>query len=178
MRFGAVTLPPGYWGGGDGRTPRIWLLEVERGAIRTLREHYPGPFQTHQAWLWDGSAMCYHGRGKEGEYFGLATSDGELLWERTFSRAVHYGHNTPDARRPALIIDGQFSQDRLQWLYYDDADAREPKLEPICLHATEWRSLPGQYSHPHPLTDVSGRWISFTAARGGRSDVYVVDTED
>ena len=150
-----LDLPPGYWISSDDKTTRIWLLDVKEGSIRPLREHYPAPFQTHQAWLWDGSAMCYHGPAEEGEYFGLATPDGELLWERTFSQAVYYGHNTPDACKPALIIDGQFSQDKLQWLYYDDPDAPEPKLEPICRHDTEWQSLPGQYSHPHPLTDIS-----------------------
>ena len=39
----------------------------------------------------------------------------------------------------------------------------------------EWKSLPGQYSHPHPLTDPGGQWISFTSARDGPSDVFVVD---
>ena len=56
--------------------------------------------------------------------------------------------------------------------------AEAPALEPICAHGTDWGSLPGQYSHPHPLGDPSGRWVSFTSARDGRSDVYVVDVGD
>ena len=171
-----LDLPPRYWGGGDGKTPRIWLLDIGRRTIRPLRDKYPGAFQTHQAWLWDGSAMCYHGGAQGGgEYCGIAAVSGELLWERVFTETKFYGHNTPDPRRPALIIDGTFSRDKLQWLYYDDSPEEAPKLEPICVHGTEWKSIPGQYSHPHPLTDASGRWISFTAAHGGRSDVYVVD---
>ena len=102
------------------------------------------------------------------------TPGGETVWEHVFPDADFYGHLTPDAKRPALILDGDFSRDLLQWLYYDEAT---PRLEPICRHATDWRCIPGQYSHPHPLTDASGRWISFTSARNGRSDVYVVDTK-
>ena len=172
-----LDLAPGYWCGSDGKTPRIRLLDLTTGKARPLKKNYPGPFQVHQAWLWDGSGLAYHGplRGG-GEYVGIAAADGGTLWERTYPRAGAYGHLTPDAKRPALILDGLSFSDRLSWLYYDeDGPDGGAKLEPICLHATEWGSLPGQYSHPHPLTDASGRWISFTAAGGGRSDVYVVD---
>ncbi|MFC1451819.1 hypothetical protein ACFLSJ_00570 [Verrucomicrobiota bacterium] len=173
-----LDLPPGYWGGSDGHTPRIWLLDIATGKVRPLREEYPGPFQTHQAWLWDGSALCYHGHASTGgEYCGIAATDGRVVWEEVFPGAFAYGHNTPDARRKALIIDGMFSTDTLHWLYWQGSTGEEPVLEPICVHGTEWKSLPGQYSHPHPLTDASGNWISFSSARGGRSDVYVVSVE-
>ncbi len=173
-----LDLPPGYWGGSNGITPRIWILDIGAGTARALKNEYPGSFQTHQAWLWDGSAICYHGGSKKGgEYFGVARINGEVVWEQVFPEATAYGHNTPDARRNALIIDGMFSKDKLQWLYCEYSACVTPKLEPICLHNTEWGSLPGQYSHPHPLTDSSGRWISFTSAREGRSDVFVVDVD-
>ena len=193
-----LDLPPRYWAGGDGKTPRIRLLDLTTRETRPLRQSYPGPFQSHQAWLWDGSALAYHGGlVGGGVYIGITRTDGETIWEREFPEAKSYGHLTPDAKRPALILDGDFSPDLLQWLYYDeDGDKKNtgsllpggPKgaahkrppvfffLEAICRHGTEWKSIPGQYSHPHPLTDASGRWISFTAAHGGRSDVYVVDT--
>ncbi|MFA5857879.1 MAG: hypothetical protein WC955_02320 [Elusimicrobiota bacterium] len=174
-----LDLPPGYWGKGDGHTSRIWLLDIQTGKIRPLKTYYPGYFQSHQAWLWDGSAMCYHGKAESGgEYFGVATPTGNTVWERVFPESSFYGHNTPLPNKPALIIDGFFSRDKLQWLYYGDGTESEPKLEPICLHNTEWGSLPGQYSHPHPLTDASGNWISYTAAHGGRSDVYIVNAGD
>lgn len=170
-----LDLPPRYWGGGDGRTPRIWLLDIVRRVARPIKESFPCPFQTHQAWLWDGSAIAYHGSLKgRGDYFGLIAPDGRTLWEPLYPEVTFYGHNTPDARRPALIIDGMFSRDLLQWLYYDGPQDGPPRLEPICVHGTEWGSLPGQYSHPHPLTDPHGQWISFTRAHGGRSDVCVV----
>ena len=169
-----LDLPPCYWGGGDGRTPRIWLLDAATGEARPLKESFPGPFQTHTAWLWDGSALAYHGSlPGGGVYVGVTAVDGETVWERLFPDAAFYGHLTPDAVRRALVLDGDFSEDRLQWLHYEGTDGF--RLEPICLHSTEWRSLPGQYSHPHPITDPTGRWISFTSASGGRSDVNVVD---
>lgn len=78
-----------------------------------------------------------------------------------------------------VLID-DIGEDRLQWLYYDDAgstasaEATTPHLEPICLHGTQWRTIPGQYTHPHPLADPTERSIAFNRARGGRTDVCVV----
>ena len=176
-----LDLAPGYWNGGDGKTPRIWLLDIDAFEARPLKRDYPGPFQVHQAWLWDGSAIAYHGFPQKdsarssGVYVGVTHKDGHTIWERSFPEATFYGHLTPDPKRPALILDGDFSENLLQWLYYDEDDSRRPRLEPICVHGTEWDSIPGQYSHPHPLTDPTGRWVSFNRARGGRSDVCLVD---
>ena len=49
------------------------------------------------------------------------------------------------------------------------------RVEVIARHGTDWNSMGGQYPHPHPLCDATGRWISFNAAQKGRSDVYVVE---
>jgi hypothetical protein len=76
------------------------------------------------------------------------------------------------AGRPAIILDGNLSPDLLLWLYYD---REEPRVEVIARHGTDWGALPGQYPHPHPLSDPTGRWISFNAAARGRSDVFVVE---
>jgi len=171
-----LDLPPHYWSGGDGRTTRVWLLEVDSGRARPLADAstFAAPFQTHTAWLWDGSALAYHGSLPGGGiYMGVRRHDGEPIWQRSFPEAVHYGHLTPDAKRRALVLDGDLSADRLQWLHYEGDNGY--RLEPIALHSTEWGSLPGQYSHPHPITDPTGRWISFTSARAARSDVNVVD---
>ncbi len=73
--------------------------------------------------------------------------------------------------RPAIILDGNLSRALLLWLYYD---SEQPRVEVIARHGTEWGTLPGQYPHPHPLADSTGRWISFNAAAKGRVDVFVV----
>lgn len=171
-----LDLQPYYWCGGDGKTSRIWLLNIKDGTIRPLLASYPGIKQIHQAWLWDGSGMIYHGPADGGgEYFGVADLNGNKIYEKTFSQATFYGHNSPDPVKPAMIIDGFFSKELLQWLYYDEPQREEPKLEPICRHGTEWGSIPGQYSHPHPLASPDGRWISFTTAHQGRTDVQTVE---
>ncbi len=170
-----LDLPPGYWGGSDNQTPRIWLINTNSRRPHPLKEKYPGPFQTHQAWLWDKPAMAYHGPlPSGGTYIGITDITGKTLWEQSYPLAKNYGHLTPDVKRPALVLDGDFSQDMLQFLYYDTG-SNEPHLEPICRHGTEWGTLPGQYSHPHPLTDPTGRLISFTRAVDQRSEVCLVE---
>lgn len=172
-----LDLPPAYWCGSDGRTPRIWLLNLASRWARPLKYFYPGPFQTHQVWLWDGSALAYHGPLPcGGVYLGLTTVSGQTLWEHCLPEARWYGHVAADPVRKALILDGDFGNHLLRWVYYDGASGQPPRTEPICAHATEWSAIPGQYSHPHPLADPTGRWIAFNAARDARSDVYVVDT--
>jgi len=165
---------PHYWCGGDGVTPRVWLLHVGSGRAHPLRDE--PLFQVHTAWLWDGSALAYHGAlPGGGVYIGLTRPDGETIWEGKYPQARAYGHLTPDRTRPALVLDGDFSPDTLQWLYIDKLPAAAPRLEPICRHDTEWGSIqPGsQYTHPHPLADPTGRWLAFNAARDGRQDVHV-----
>ena len=63
------------------------------------------------------------------------------------------------------------SDNLLTWLYYD---ADLPRVEVIAEHNSEWGSLPGQTTHPHPLCSPDGRWISFNTTQNGRSDVAVV----
>jgi hypothetical protein len=75
------------------------------------------------------------------------------------------------AGRPAIILDGNISRDLLLWLYYDK---EQPRVEVICRHGTDWQSLGGQFPHPHPVCDPTGRWISFNVGASGRSDVYIV----
>ena len=101
----------------------------------------------------------------------VATPEGETLREFVMPKATHYGHLTADPQRPAWILDGNLFPDLLTWTYYD---AETPRIEVIARHDTEWRTMPWQFTHPHPLADPTGRWISFNAARGGRSDVFVV----
>jgi hypothetical protein len=70
-----------------------------------------------------------------------------------------------------VILDGNLSNDLLLWVYYDQP---QPRVEVICRHGTDWGAMPGQYPHPHPICDPTGRWIAYNAAARGRSDVFVV----
>ncbi|MCK4982172.1 MAG: hypothetical protein KAS17_04560 [Victivallaceae bacterium] len=171
-------VPPSYCCGNDGgKTPRIWLIRLSTGKIWPLRTEYPGVFQVHAAWTWDGEAIVYHGFLKpsgynSGIYIGITSKDGTPIRDYVFPDVTDYGHVNPDPKRPAIILDGDLAPGHLTWLYYDN---EKPRLEIICKHDTEWESLPGQYSHPHAQSDPTGRWISFNKAHGGRSDVYVVE---
>jgi hypothetical protein len=49
-------------------------------------------------------------------------------------------------------------------LYYDK---ETPRIEMIARHATNWGGLPWQYSHPHPQSDPTGRYISYNAVERG-----------
>jgi hypothetical protein len=165
-------FPPHYWGGSDGRTNRIWALRLSTGELTELPSQDDACFQVHSVWSWDGEHVLYHGRSaRGGNYIGAIKPNGETYREYSFQGAPHYGHVSAMGGRPAIILDGNLSTDMLLWLYYDQ---EQPRVEVIARHGSDWGALPGQYSHPHPHSDPTGRWISFNAARRGRSDVFVV----
>jgi hypothetical protein len=165
-------FPPNYWAGSDGKTNRIWILRLSTGALTELPPVDEARFQVHCVWTWDGQHIIYHGRSAKGGYYiGVTDKEGHTLREYGFHNANHYGHVSAMAGRPAIILDGNLSNDLLLWLYYD---AEKPRVEVIARHGTAWGALPGQYTHPHPLSDPTGRYISFNVGHGGRSDVFIV----
>ena len=165
-------FPPRLWAGSDGKTNRIWALRLSSGALTELPPQDAARFQVHCAWTWDGQGVLYHGLiAEQGYFIGVVDPNGHPMREYLFRDAQAYGHVSAMAGRPAVILDGNLSNDLLLWLYYDQ---EQPRIEVIARHGTNWGALPWQYSHPHPLSDPTGRWISFNAADRGRSDVFVV----
>jgi hypothetical protein len=75
------------------------------------------------------------------------------------------------AGRSAIILDGNVSDHLLTWLDYN---GEQPRIEVIAAHHTQWGTVLGQASHPHPLCSPDGRWISFNTAQRGRTEVIVV----
>jgi hypothetical protein len=127
----------------------------------------------HSAWTWDGQGVIYHGPGlKGGIFIGIIHPDGTPWREYFFGLMTSYGHVSAMAGRPAIILDGNLSTDKLMLLYYD---REKPLVEVIAQHNTNWGGLPWQYSHPHPHCDPTGRWISFNSVNRGRADVFVVE---
>ena len=164
--------PPRFWAGSDGVTNRIWTLRLSTGELTELPPRDQARFQVHSAWTWDGQWVVYHGRSAEGGYYiGVVDRDGQTVREYGFHRAQHYGHVSAAADRPAIILDGNLSSDLLLWLCYGE---EQPRVEVIARHSTDWGAMTGQFPHPHPLPDPTGRWVSFNAAHRGRSDVFVV----
>jgi hypothetical protein len=165
-------FPPYYWGGSDGKTNRIWTLRLSTGALTRLPARDANCFQVHCAWTFDGDYVVYHGpSARGGSFVGVCDKHGNPVREYGFHQAKHYGHVAAMAGRPAIILDGDISPDLLTWVYYD---AENPRIEVIAYHGTAWGTTPGQSSHPHPLCSPDGRWISWTAANRGRTDVFVV----
>ncbi|MAS35260.1 MAG: hypothetical protein CL610_14705 [Anaerolineaceae bacterium] len=165
-------FPPRFWGGSDGKTNRIWTLRLSTGELTELPPQDEARFQVHSGWTWDGEHVIYHGRSAvSGHYIGVVDKQGNTVREYAFRDAPHYGHVSAMAGRPAIILDGNITNDMLLWLYYD---AEQPRVEAIARHNTNWGALPGQYPHPHPVSDSQGRWISFNVGQSGRTDVCVV----
>ena len=176
--FDRNIIPGWFEGNVQKKIPRLWLIRVSTGETRPLREYdsYPGVYQVHAAWTWDGSAIAYHGFLKpkgysSGIYIGITRKDGTNIRDYVFPDVCSYGHINPDPIRPALILDGDVAEGYLSWLYYDK---EQPRLEIICRHNTAWGSLLGQYSHPHPQSNSAGNRICFNKAENGRTDIYVV----
>ncbi len=166
-------FPPRYWSGGDGHSTRIWSLQLDSNTLTELAARNRHCDHTHAVWSFDGERVLYHGRNRmEGGWIlGVCTPTGEVLREYVLPNARHYGHVSAMQGRNALLLDGNVSENLLTWLYYD---GRQPRVEIIAAHDTQWRSLPGQTTHPHPLCSPDGRWISFNTTQHGRSDVAVV----
>lgn len=165
-------FPPRYWSGSDGTRTRIWVLKLSTGELTELASQNAQPHQVHAVWTFDGENVIYHGRSANGGYYiGLCDKQGNTIREWDFTGAGHYGHVAAMAGRPAIILDGNVSDNLLTWLYYD---GDQPRLEVIAAHNSEWNTVLGQAAHPHQLSSPDGRWISFNTARRGRTEVHVV----
>lgn len=171
-------LSPLWWAGGDrSRTSRCHILRRSTSELTPLTPAAEAKFQIHAVWSWDGQFILYHGPavltdGPCPWYIGVVRPSGEIYREWIFDHGRHYGHVAAAPDRPAIIIDGNTTESELQWLYYD---GEVPRFESIGTHATEWGSLPGQMSHPHPSTDSAGRFVAYNVAAGGRSDVCLIE---
>ena len=166
-------FPPRYWGSSDGTTTRIWKLKLSTGALTELAPQNAHTFQTHCVWTFDGQQVLYHGHSANGPgwYIGVCDPDGNVIREWDFINASHYGHVSAMADRPAILLDGNLSDNLLTWVYYDQV---QPRVEVVAAHDTQWGTVLGQAPHAHPLNSPDGRWISFNRALRGRTEVVVV----
>lgn len=166
---------------------RSWIYRLSDRSLTEVKTAEKQNFQTHTAWTWDGKGVVYHGMiansewknnvNEQGWYIGLAGLDGNTIREYSFPGAGSYGHVSAPVGKNAVILDGNLMDGMLMWLYFDDA---LPKIEMIARHDSDFTTMPSQYSHPHAISDPSGRWIVFNSARrviftGARSDIYAVE---
>ena len=157
---------------------RVWTLRLSTGELTALTPQDPSPYQMHATWMWDGQAVVYHGPAAAGGwYIGVARPDGRTIREYAFPDARYYGHVGAMPGRPAVIVDGNLTEDLLMWVYYDRPS---PEVEIIARHGSDYLAMKQQAAHPHPQCDPTGRWISFNASRREwrvrcSSNVYVVE---
>lgn len=166
---------------------RAWIYRISDGALTEVKTNEKQNFQTHTAWAWDGQSIVYHGMiagsdwkydlNDKGWYIGCAGLDGNPIREYSFPGAPYYGHVSAMQGRNAAIIDGNLLDGLLMWI---DFDNETPKIEVVAQHATDFTTMPCQYSHPHAICDPTGKRILFNSARrrifyGPRSDIYMVE---
>lgn len=166
---------------------RTWIYRISEGSLTEVKTVEKQNFQTHSAWTWDGKGIVYHGMieasdwknnvTEGGWYIGLAGLDGNPVREFSFKDARYYGHVSAMKGRNAAIIDGNILDGLLMWIYFDQ---ELPKIEMIAKHDTDFTTMPSQYSHPHAISDPTGRWIVYNSARriiftGARSDIFSVE---
>lgn len=168
-------LPPKFWMGGDGNTPRAWLLHTGTKQLRELRPHDRNPFFIHTNWNKDGTRIYYQGLSAAGgTYLGASDVQGKVLWEEVFA-ASHYGHVSPHMTREAIIVDSILTEDLITAIYYEELDgAGAPRIELLARHGTQWKGLTGQYAHPHCQMSPDGRWLSYNRCENGHTNVFLV----
>ena len=168
--------PPRFSHGGDhGQTSRVWILNVRTGALAEVRPRDPNRFQIHSNWSVEGDRVYYHGRsGEAGHYVGVADVEGNVVWEKAFPLFC-YGHMCTHTTERAIVTDGLFTPDLITAIHYEETDPNGvPRLEMLARHTTDWKTVSGQFSHPHCHMSPDGHWLTYNKAEAGRSDVYVV----
>ncbi len=164
---------------------RIWSFRISTGRLTQLAPRNLGHLQMHSTWSWDGRHVLYHGpagspdpeleegvRREPWWYVGVISPDGVVQWEHESKAWTTYGHVAAMAGREAILLDGNQCSDLITLMYYDQD---LPRVEVLARHGSNWGGHTGQYSHPPPRSDPTGRWVSYNAAQGGRSDVYIVE---
>ena len=168
--------PPLFWCGGDHfKTSRCWLLNARSKALTEIAPRNAQHFATHTNWAPAGDRILYHGpQACGGDFIGVADTRGGTLWEMQMPVA-YYGHACTHTMREAFVTDGLLSPDLVTAIHYRELDsAGMARVEVLARHNTQWRSMDGQYPHPHSHMSPDGEWLSYNRAESGRSDVYLV----
>lgn len=173
--------PPRFGSGGDdGRTSRVWILNIRTGALSEVRPNNANRFQIHSNWSHGGDFVYYHGVAQgtkapaaRDNFIGVADASGRVVWEAVVPK-FHYGHLGSHTRVDAILTDGLVSNDQLALVHWREFGAAgQPRIEVLGRHDSDWSK--GQWSHPHPHLSPDGRWLSFNRGSPGRSDVVVLD---
>ena len=177
---------PSIWNKAD-ENSRMWILDLRSSQLTNVETRAKQNFQTHATWSYDGETVIYHGQlglskwvdglNRDGWYIGKSGLDGKCIREFNFPEARYYGHIGALAGRDGVILDGLLMENLLLFL---DMSEETPRLEIIGRHDSDFYTMPGQYGHPHPISDPTGRRVVFNSARreiwkSARSDIYAIE---
>ncbi|HEX3043243.1 MAG TPA: oligogalacturonate lyase family protein [Bacillota bacterium] len=168
---------------------RIWLLDVVSGKVKPCFRQGPGDSVGHEFWTRDRKIFFDNRRaGFDGTitsnktqatvstplnshisgqnpYIGLANDDGEVI--RTIE--MPYFCNHYHANNDNSFLAG----DEVKDIVLIDIRSDKPLIKKLGAHNTSWSN---QRSHCHPTFDWSGRQVLFTSDRGGKTNLYLIDT--
>jgi len=178
--------PPKFGGGGDGRSSRVWILNIQTRGLIEIRPRDPNRFQIHSTWSHCGRYVYYHGTAQRhsfptapnGHYIGVADRNGGIVWERHFP-TFFYGHVATHTRTHAIVTDALLTENLVTAIHWrEGSSADKATFEILAQHDTLWVvGANAQSSHPHPHISPDGRWLSYNRGEAGRSDVCVVRLE-
>jgi hypothetical protein len=177
-------LPPKFnHGGDDGRTTRVWLLNIKTKELTEIRPLNPNRFQIHSNWSPDGNYVYYHGTSKHHDfpegfrgkphYIGVANRSGKVIWEHIFPN-FSYGHISSHTTKNTIITDGLFFSNMITEIMWERLNSQGiPEIHILGAHNSGSHTF-GQHAHPHCIMSPNGRYLSYNNGTQVRSDVYIL----
>ena len=173
-------FPPLFAAGGDeGKTSRVWILNIKTGALTECRPNNPySRFQVHSNWSYDGKYAYYHGRArapgsKNAHYIGVTDLDGKVVWEGMFP-FYYYGHMCTHTKKHALFTDGLLFPNLITELDWSNPDKNN--VPPIVIYGAHNSGSHtfGQHCHPHCHMSPDAQKVSYNKGSANHSDVYIL----
>jgi len=165
---------------------RIWIFDFIAREARPCFRQGKDDCVGHEFWTRDGRIFFDNrGKGHDGTitsgktqayaqpdetqtpYVGLADRKGRIL--RTVEMPFYCNHY--HSGKDADILVGDAAED----LCLISIAGERARMRTLCYHGTSWYT---QNSHCHPTFDWDGRQVLFESDRGGRLNLYLVDTDE
>jgi Tol biopolymer transport system component len=149
---------------------RLWLIHTDGSGNRPIFKQTNFEGAGHEFWSQDGKTIyltCSGGRQPQGLW--AVQADGSN--ERCVLAGACVGHGTANGEEDRFVIDELYN-DCKTGLWVSRKGSMEPEL--LCQTGADWTGK-GQEFHPHPRFLPDGKRVSFTSARTGSSEVYIVE---
>lgn len=159
-----------YEGPWDKVGQRIWVMNLESGAITPVRPIADGEIVGHEYWYADGERLGYHGRNRAGDaFFGRTRFDNTGTVDTAFPGGGDTGHIfSLDETMVAGDGDGVIKLWKLSGGHY-----LPPRI--LCTHDSGMRI---QKTHPHPRFSPDGKAVLFTSDVSGYANLYLASIDN